>query len=701
MEYNAEKALQCINWRVMLLLSVLLLVCYQNTFNAPWHFDDKPNITANSRVQIDTLHPATVYDAAFGDESSKRLFYRPVAFASFAVNWYFGQDNVTGYHVINLAVHILTAFFLYLSVLALFKTPNLAGRYSGSEHFIALLAAVLWAANPIQTQAVTYIVQRMASMAALFYVLGIYFYVTARISQSTKSRLLLYSGVFIAFLLAAGSKENALMLPAALFLVEMIFFRDLSDPSTRKRLVLAGLTLLSAVFLAGILLFFTDGFLSRLQSGYERRVFTLSERLLTQPRIIVFYISQIFYPIADRLSIDHDIEISTSFFRPWTTLPAILLILGMVAAAFRLITRHPFVSFAVLFFFLNHVIESSIISLEMVFEHRNYLPTLFLFVPVAAGIKFAIDYYLREKRSMAVVITAFATVLVMLLGTGTYVRNMAWSSHRALWQDAMDKAPGRARPHINLGHSYYAKVGEYDRAIHLFERAMHLKHDSRESAKVRALKNMAGATIRRDGNHDEAIGIFYQLLDIAPDDLEGRYNLFVSFFQTGRLDEALEQSDYLLSKRPENVKYLNTRAFIHLRKNQPEKAMPFLIEIMRKSPDDEYAIVSLGFAKMRTGNHIAAHRFLGRIPAWSPHKTAALLLQIENSQRAGNVLNAEKYAKKLLSHTSPQTIREKLIEAQEPGTMWPVSVDIVAPVIAAQLQTQSGMILEASNIDGR
>ncbi|MFP4573875.1 MAG: tetratricopeptide repeat protein [Desulfobacterales bacterium] len=682
------------NWRVLILLSILFLLCYQNTFNVPFHFDDRPNITQNSRIQINSLHPETLYKVALEEGfSNHRLFNRPASNLSLAVNWYFGQTDVTGYHIFNLSVHIFTAFFLYLTILALFRTPNLAGRYTDSEHFIALLATVLWASNPIQTQAVTYIVQRMASMAALFYVMGVYLYIMARVSRLTKHRVLFYAGVFLAFLLAVGSKENALMLPAALFLVEMVFFRDLSKPGTKKRFLLAGCFLLAGIFAAGVLLFMSNGLMASLQDRYADRSFTLFERLLTQPRVVIFYISQIFYPIADRLSIDNDIAVSTGIFQPWTTLPAILAILGAVAAAFRLMIRYPLVSFAVLFFFLNHVIESSIVPLEMVFEHRNYLPSLFLFVPVAAGVKWAIDYYQREKRSMAAVIIAFVTILVTLLGTGTYVRNMAWTSERALWQDAKEKSPGRARPYTNLGQGYYAKIGDYDKALELYKTAMHLNHDKHpDKVKLLSLKNIAKTYIARDRDYDEAIKTLNRATEIDPENLNAHFDLYISLIHAGRLEEAMEKSDYLLSEQPERVDFLNTRALLHLRKNQPNKAIPFLIKAIQKAPNNEHTLISLGQAKSMTGNHVAAEKFLGRIPKRSPRKTAALLLQIENSLRAGNEMDAEKYAEKLLNHKNPQTIREKLQEAQEPGPMWPVSADLVAPVIAEALKKQSTSI---------
>lgn len=216
-----------------MLLGLLVLIIYSNTFNASFHLDDFQNITKKTQLHLKNLYPETIYHAIFESQAgNKKVFYRPVSCLSIALNWYFGKDDVTGYHVVNIAVHILTAFFLYLTLLSLFITPNLRGKYSGNEHFIAILATVLWAANPIQTQAVTYIVQRMASMAAMFYIIGIYFYLKARTNNLQKKKILFFSAVFISFLLAVGSKENAVMLPVSLFFLEIIFFRDMSDSKT-------------------------------------------------------------------------------------------------------------------------------------------------------------------------------------------------------------------------------------------------------------------------------------------------------------------------------------------------------------------------------------------------------------------------------------------------------------------------------------
>jgi len=698
MESPDAKGQLCTNWTVFILICALLLPIYCNTFNSSWQFDDSHNIIQNSSIHIDNLYPHILYDAVVETTAESRIFYRPAAYLSFALNWYFGQSDVTGYHVVNLIIHILTAFFLYLAVLALFKTPNLTGKYAGNEYFIAILAAVLWAVNPIQTQAVTYIVQRMAAMAAMFYILGIYLYLKARISKQWKFRLPFYCGTLFAFILAVGSKENALMFPAALLLVEMIFFTDLGNPKTRKQFIWIGSILSIALFVLGAWLFMADGFINQLQSAYAKRNFTLSERLLTEPRIILFYLTQIFYPIADRLSIVHDIEISKGLFSPWKTLPAIMLIFGLITVCFWKIRAYPLASFAVLFFFLNHVIESSIIPLELVFEHRNYLPSLFLFVPIAAGLKWAIDYYAARKKAMAYTIIAFVSILIMVLGIGTYVRNMAWANEQTLWQDALEKNPASARPYQNLASGHYAKTGDWDKVEELCKQAMDLYDSTRRKQEVISLANLASVYYHRDKDYERVIKINEQLLDIA-ERSKSRYHLVLSLIQNGELDRALENAKLLLSDRPKVVKYLNTIAFILIKKNEPENALRYLIKAIRINSDTAKTLLNLGFAKSMLKEYEAAEHFLRRIPVSSAHRPFALLLFIENSVKKGNTEDAKKYAEKLISIEAPQAISRKLEESNKPGLLWPVAKDLVAPVIAEELKQQSQKMSKLMNPD--
>ncbi|MGD2272186.1 MAG: hypothetical protein PVI06_17420, partial [Desulfobacterales bacterium] len=464
-----------------ILLLILTFAIYSNTFQASWHLDDYHNIVANPRLKISNLSPKSIIQTFFshydrGLYRSKKL-YRPVACFTFGLNWYFGGHNLSGYHFINIMIHFLTAAVLFLTILILLRTPNLRGKYPGDAYTIALLAATLWAVNPVHTQAVNYIVQRMAGLAALFYLLGLYFYIKGRLEETGfKKKSVWFSLAGLSFLMALGSKENAALWPVAVVLTEIIFFQDLSRPAARKRFMMILAAAVGIMLLLGLLIFFKSSF--GFLKGFGNRPFTVTQRLMTEFRILIFYLSQIAYPIPARLSLVHDIQVSTSLFQPWTTLPSILLVLSMIVGSALLMHKQPAVSFAILFYFLNHIIESSIIPLELAFEHRIYLTSLFLFFPIALWLSQLLSYYKRQNRKMHAVVASFITLLLIGLGSGTFIRNIVWASEKTLWEDAIRKAPNSGRSYHNLAWAHYEAQGQLEKALDFYQQALkHKRHN--------------------------------------------------------------------------------------------------------------------------------------------------------------------------------------------------------------------------------
>ncbi|MCI5135634.1 MAG: hypothetical protein D3920_11295, partial [Candidatus Electrothrix sp. AW2] len=418
--------------RLFFFIVTICLLSYSNTFHASWHLDDTFNIISNKKIHLSSLSLPEINNALRAHPtSSKNTLYRPLACLSLALNWYISQDNVFSYHIVNLAIHILTAWFLFLTIQLLLKNHYQKKHPSQFYLTAALLGALFWALAPIQTQAVTYIVQRMASMAAMFSVLTIYAYLRGRIAS--KKNIYWFLLCLISSFAALGCKENTILLIPSLLLVEFSFFQRNMNKKQTFHLILGILALLTA-----LLSFVHYGLGQNLDSilqldGYSKRTFSLSERILTQPRIILMYLSQIFIPVAERLSIEHDILLSTSFFAPWTTLPAILLILLMISGSFFFLRKYPLICFPVLFFFLNHAVESTIIPLEMIFEHRNYLPSLFLFLP--AGMLIAHILYGTPPQPLFRRITATICAILFLIisAHATYTRNKAWATEESLW----------------------------------------------------------------------------------------------------------------------------------------------------------------------------------------------------------------------------------------------------------------------------
>ncbi len=229
----------------------------------------------------------------------------------------------------NVGIHILCAGILYILLQSLFQTPNLLGCCQGDGKNIALLSTVLWAIHPIQIQAVTYIVRRLTLLVILIYLSGLLCYVLARNRSGGLPRLGLFSASFICLLLAIVSKENAVIFPLSLALIEIVFFKNLSNPVHRKAcfqvvFIAAAATGIPAVFLAYVALPDILAFIKRVSSV---RPFTLTERLLlTEPSVVIGYLTHIFYPLLSRFSIEHFVAKSTSFIDSVTTIASITLI---------------------------------------------------------------------------------------------------------------------------------------------------------------------------------------------------------------------------------------------------------------------------------------------------------------------------------------------------------------------------------------
>ena len=665
----------------LVFLFLLILIIYSNTFDAAWHLDDYQNITQNPHFhKIKNLNVSTLWENLHSPVT-KRIS-RPAVMFSFALNWYIGSNQVVGYHFVNLLIHLLTAFFLYLTIVSLFKTPNLKDRYRENAGFIALLAAVLWAIHPIQTQAVTYIVQRMASMAAMFYIFSLYCYLKARLEPLKKYRRIFLLCCGLGFLLGIGSKENAATLPIALGLIEVLFFQDLNDRRTRK-ICLAGLIGGAIIiFVGGALLFYNGNPLSLLK-GSSFRSFSPIERLMTEARVVVFYLSQIFYPVISRYSIEHDIVVSTTLFKPWTTLPAITLVFTLIGIGLSQMRKRPILSFAILFFFLNHLIESSIIPLELVFEHRNYLPSAFLLLPLSVAVKWLLDYYRQRNKSLGIILGSFVTILLMLLGTGTYIRNRAWVTERSLWEDASKKAPGSNRPLHNLAWAHYERIGDYETALHLYEAAL-TRQVNNIAQQSLILNNMAGIHLQR-GNFQKATEFWQAAVIAYPKYGATKYRLSLALEKSGHTQEALVLLDEILIKHPGYMDPLLLKGTILLKQGQFHEALSCFKKCLNQNPYGKKTLLNIGIAYNLLSQYERAEFFFKVLHKRYSQDRLCLIWLIETGLKTNNMLKVERYIDQLLSLIRVEELNSIMTELTEAGLMDSQSQKLVLKQISYRI----------------
>jgi tetratricopeptide (TPR) repeat protein len=410
-----------------------------------------------------------------------------------------------------------------------------------SDATIALFAALIWFVHPVHTQSVTYIVQRMNSMAAMFFLLALFLYAKGRRAQrratddearrrrppkAAQRRHRPYPwfvGCGMSWGLALASKEIAVTLPFFVLLYEWIFLQDLRWQWLRRQLAWLAVAAGVAVLLAFVYL--GDSPVDRILASYARRDFTISERVLTELRVVMHYLGLLVFPHPSRLRLDYDFSLSTSLVQPITTLVALLAIAGGLALAVYLARRgERLLAFAILWYFGNLAIESSVLGLEIVFEHRTYLPYMFLCVAGA-------DLAFRALRPRWVAPALLGAVAVVF-SIWTVQRNAVWASEESLWTDAIEKAPNKSRPRVNLAQVFIG-LEEHDRAIEYLTEALAL--DPQDAL---AHYNLA-VVLQKEGKFDQAIDHYRQTLDARPNDPEAHNNLGSLLGDRGQVDEAV------------------------------------------------------------------------------------------------------------------------------------------------------------------
>jgi protein O-mannosyl-transferase len=351
------------------------LVAYSNTFSVPFYFDDRPNILENPDVQIKVLTWDQVEHLI---KNTYKESIRVFSYFTLALNYYFGGVNVFGYHLVNFIIHVASGIFLYGFLMLTFNLLHLKEKYGGISYRVALFASLIFIAHPIQTQSVTYIVQRMASMAGMFYLITLVLYIKGRL-VSGRVKYVYFLGMVLSYVLGVFSKENVAILPLFIVLYEFYFFQNFDlGPRGKKILFVLGSVLLGLVAFGFIL--WGKRYIELTIAGYEYRTFTLSERVLTQFRVVLYYVTLLIYPHPSRLNLDYDFPISKTIFDPPTTIFSIIIITGLIGYSFWVAKKRPVLSFFILWYFGNLAIESSIFPLEMVYEHRLYLPSVGPFV---------------------------------------------------------------------------------------------------------------------------------------------------------------------------------------------------------------------------------------------------------------------------------------------------------------------------------
>ncbi|MCH7884920.1 MAG: tetratricopeptide repeat protein [Planctomycetes bacterium] len=597
-------------WRMFLplVLVAATIAVYANSLDNAFLFDDEKQIVNNKRIRD------------LGNLSQILSRRRPVTELTLAVNYHFGKLNVRGYHVVNLAIHLLAGLTLYGIIRRTLLREPLCGRYGRAAPWLALSVALLWLVHPLQTESVTYVIQRAESLMGLFYLVTVYCVV--RGAGSSRGRLWYFAAV-IACAMGMGSKAVMVTAPVAVLLFDRVFLSKSFAELVRRRGVLhlglaatwsvLGITRVAQQVLGSSYKYATVGF--------GVRDITPFEYAMTQPGAILQYLRLSFWPVS--LCLDYEWAPVRDF--NVTVLAATAGIVALLALGIYWLFRKPALGFVIAWFFMILAPTSSFIPIaDPVFEHRMYLPLISVILAVVFAVNELLSDVFRRGSEPVPIRHVGSTLLVLAaavpLGYGTIQRNKVYANDIVMWKDVIAKRPENERGYLGLGSNYF-RQNKIDDAETAFRKAIELdptyadahynlgnclfrkrlyteaaeayreslrvgrgsaatyynlanalkKLGQRENAlkhyrrairlnprHAKAMVNM-GNTLREMEKLDEALEQYHRAVKIAPSHFMAHYYMGVVLGFQGELEQAIKAYDKALKIKPKNANARNGR----------------------------------------------------------------------------------------------------------------------------------------------
>lgn len=431
---------------ISFIISIVFLVYFQG-LNSQFQFDDFPNIVENKRLHIQSLSLEDISKATLSGNSGSFL-QRPISMFSFALNYYYSKLSPYPYKLTNLVIHIINSIGIYWLSFLLFKKANMTKIVLPS-----LAITLAWAVHPINLTSVLYVVQRMASLSAFFVIISmiLYFYAKNNLHKNNfKIGIFCLLGILIFACCSISSKENGALVFVYLLLLELIFFQDFSSSNSKIRftsIIFFTLTLaIPLLFISAYSIINPEW----ITAHYVSSNFNLSERLLTESRVVWNYILWILLPSNQSLGLMHDdFVISHQLFDDTLPILAILAHGVLISALIYLWSKkkQPFFVFGCALFYCSHLIESTIIPLELVHEHRNYLGSFGLLLA-------ALSPLLNLEREKTSLLHISIPIYIVFLALLTTQRAMTWGNGLESALIEVAHHPKSAAAHYELGRQY-------------------------------------------------------------------------------------------------------------------------------------------------------------------------------------------------------------------------------------------------------
>lgn len=422
-----------------LLLGLVLLVVYWTGLFGDFAFDDYVNIINNVALRMGADSLASMVSAATSGISSP--MGRPISMVSFALNYQLFGGLPFSFKLTNLIIHYANAL-LIVSLVWQASAASLLNFRKQHTPLLAFTVAAIWALHPMNAMPVLHVVQRMTSLSALFMLAGLSLYVYGRMAKTLSGRYAIAVSLLVCWPAAIYSKETGLLFPVYVVLFEWLLMgscQTLSRSNIRWWVLLTG----------GLLLVVCWAKWEWIVGGYRMRDFSLADRLYTQPRVLWFYLQQLLFPIPHWFGLYHDdIAVSRGLLSPPETLVAIVGWIALVTFAYRQRTRKPLFTFAIFWFLASHLLESTVLPLEIAHEHRNYVASLGLFWWLASEL--LPDGSIRPLRwPRMILLLGF----IVFCGFATSLRSAQWADDQTRKQGEVINHPQSARANYEFAIS--------------------------------------------------------------------------------------------------------------------------------------------------------------------------------------------------------------------------------------------------------
>lgn len=615
---------QTVLW-VSAALLTLVVWAYHPGLSGDFLLDDDANIVSNEELTRASFSGSELWRATLSGISGP--LGRPVSMFTFAVEIALNGVDPFPMKVLNLIIHLATGFSIYLLAVAILRHLNPDTDQRRSVRCAAVAVAAIWLLHPINVTAVTYIVQRMTSLSALFSVLAVYTYLRWRVWQLLQpGRWHIWPPLTVLFTaLAILSKESGVLVPVYLLVTEVFLLRFSASSRTDSRLVcvLHAAWVSAAVLGAGYLLYTRPDFIL---GGYESRPFNLAERLLTEARVLVWYLRMIVLPDISQMTLYHDAYlISRSLLSPPATLLSIATLLALIVSAWLFRVRYPLFGFGVFWFLGGHLIESTVVALELVFEHRNYLPGFGILLAVVAGLRaFLTRLSGRRKHFVA----TLAGLAILALAVATHIRTFVWSDRLSAVLVDAENHPESPRANMAVGTAY--------------ARLSKATEDTGEKAEFRDLARISfqkAADLRPDSpNALLAVALMYYAQGARPPsgvESELKRRLSSGQVDAGSVSGLKAMTDCLVKEvcRIDEAYYLAVMENAFLNPNITDVYGSYVLRLMA------------GFHTARTGDNDLAIMLVKRAMELDPGKFEIRLELIENLVMGGYLAQAARELK--------------------------------------------------------